>query len=129
MFMNGNSMDLVESRMAMVSGNNECMDRRSYLYCGHSMCAWHAWNRAWLKFGTNEGPQLLGSGQLGDYITMHERQDISRELVCFQSGFQKSYVFKGSTLQCKFVCVKMNKYHFLTKIVHALGINFWILSS
>jgi hypothetical protein len=56
MFMNGNSMDLVESRMAMVSGNNECMDRRSYLYCVHSMCAWHAWNRAWLKFGTNEGP-------------------------------------------------------------------------
>jgi len=50
MFMNGNTVDLDESRMAMVSGNNECMDRRSYIYYVHPMCAWHAWNWAWLKF-------------------------------------------------------------------------------
>jgi hypothetical protein len=45
--------------------------------------------------------------------------DESRELVYFQSGFQKSCLFMGSILQGKFVHVKMNKYHFLTKIVHA----------
>jgi hypothetical protein len=59
---------------------------------------------------------------------MHERTLISRELVYFQSEFQKTLcIFMGSILQGKFVHVKMNKYHFLTKIVHALGSSFWML--